>query len=205
MHNILGVFFLLVSLSYGQTKMQQQEIVILKAKVKEQAKQTQTIASDFIQYKHLDFLTDDIVTSGKLAFKAPDLVKWEYVKPFEYSVIFKNENLYINDEGKKSDVNLSSSKLFKKLNHLIINSVKGDMFNDNEFNIIYYKTGENSDVHFSPKNEKIAKYIKQFQILFNKKGEVQQIKMVEPSNDYTKIVFENRVLNKKISDAVFAH
>lgn len=205
MRNILGVFFLLVNFSFGQTIMQQQEIITLKKKVKEQAKQTETITSNFVQYKHLDFLTNDIVTSGKLAFKAPNLVKWEYVKPFEYSVLFKNENLYINDEGKKSDVNLSSSKLFKKLNHLIINSVKGDMFNDNEFAIAYYKEANNYNVHFDPKNEKIAKYIKQFQILFDKQGEVQQIKMIEPSNDYTKIVFENRVRNQQLSDAVFTH
>jgi outer membrane lipoprotein-sorting protein len=181
------------------------EIIDLKSKVKLQSELTKTIVSDFTQYKHLDFLSNDIITSGKLVFKVPNIVKWEYVNPFKYSVIFKNENLYINDEGQKSDINLSSSKLFKKLNHLIINSVKGDMFNDTEFVITYYKINENYNVYFKPLNEKIVKYIKEFHILFNLKGEVLQIKMIEPTDDFTKIVFDNRVINKPVSDAVFTH
>ena len=167
--------------------------------------QTKTISSDFTQYKHLDFLSNEIVTKGNLVFKAPDLVKWEYVEPFKYSVIFKNESLFVDDDGEKSDINLSSSKLFKQLNHLIINSVKGDMFNDKEFKIDYLKLSENFDIHFKPLNSKIEKYIKEFVILFSSKGEVLQIKMIEPTDDFTKIVFKNRVINKPVSDAVFNH
>ena len=108
-------------------------------------------------------------------------------------------------KGQKSDVNLSSSKLFKQLNKLIVNSVKGDMFDENEFNISYFKTATNSDVHFVPVNKKISKYIKAFHIQFNTKGDVMEIKMIEPSDDYTRIVFSNRIINKPLSDAVFAH
>lgn len=205
MRNILVLFLVAMSFLQAQTKMTSQEIVLLKHQVKQQSEQTNTITSDFIQYKHLDFLSNDIITNGELVFKAPDLVKWNYSKPFQYSVIFKNESLFINDEGKKSDINLSSSKLFKKLNHLIVNSVKGDMFNDDEFKISYFKMDNNSDIHFSPLNEKISKYIKEFHIQFNPKGDVIQIKMIEPSDDYTKIVFSNRTINKTVSDAEFSH
>lgn len=192
-------------LLHSQTKMSLQETVELKKKVKLLSEQTKTISSDFTQYKHLDFLSNEIVTKGNLVFKAPDLVKWEYVEPFKYSVIFKNESLFVDDDGEKSDINLSSSKLFKQLNHLIINSVKGDMFNDKEFKIDYLKINANLDIHFKPLNSKIEKYIKEFVILFSSKGEVLQIKMIEPTDDFTKIVFKNRVINKPISDAVFNH
>lgn len=192
-------------LLHSQTKMSLQETVELKEKVKLLSEQTKTISSDFTQYKHLDFLSNEIVTKGNLVFKAPDLVKWEYVEPFKYSVIFKNESLFVDDDGEKSDINLSSSKLFKQLNHLIINSVKGDMFNDKEFKIDYLKIGANFDIHFKPLNSKIEKYIKEFVILFSSKGEVLQIKMIELTDDFTKIVFKNRVINKPISDAVFNH
>lgn len=192
-------------LLHSQTKMSLQETVELKKKVKLLSEQTKTISSDFTQYKHLDFLSNEIVTKGNLVFKAPDLVKWEYVEPFKYSVIFKNESLFVDDDGEKSDINLSSSKLFKQLNHLIINSVKGDMFNDKEFKIDYLKISENFDIHFKPLNSKIEKYIKEFVILFSSKGEVLQIKMIEPTDDFTKIVFKNRVINKPVSDAVFNH
>lgn len=205
MRNILYILFFIVSTVHSQQKMNTVEANALKEKVKIQAAQTETITSDFVQYKHLDFLANDIITKGNLNFKTPNMVKWSYVDPFVYSVIFKDENLYINDEGQKSDVNLSSSKLFKQLNKLIVNSVKGDMFDDKEFDISYFKTATTSDVHFVPLNNKISKYIKAFHIQFNNKGDVIEIKMIEPSDDYTKILFSNRILNKTVSDAVFAH
>ncbi|MDO6789299.1 outer membrane lipoprotein carrier protein LolA [Tamlana sp. 1_MG-2023] len=175
----------------------------LKLKVKTLAKDVQSISSDFTQYKHLDFLDNDIKSTGKLAFKAPDLVKWEYVTPFKYAIIFKENKIYINDEGNKSDIDIGRNKLFKQLNSLIISSVKGDMFDDEKFTIDYFKSDNGSLVHFSPKDEKLAKYIKTFHIVFNETADVVEVKMIESSDDYTKIVFNNKVLNQPIDEAVF--
>jgi outer membrane lipoprotein carrier protein len=189
----------------AQTKMSEGEALDLETKVKNLAADTKTIVSDFKQYKHLDFLSNDIESMGKLSFKSPDLVKWEYIKPFAYSVLFKDETLYINNEGEKSNVDIGSNKLFKQLNQLITDSVKGDMFDTKEFIISYYKKGAASEVHFAPRDSDFSKYIKEFQLIFNEKGEVLEVKMVEPSNDYTQIVFLDRRTNLALSDAVFAN
>ncbi|MFD2822397.1 outer membrane lipoprotein carrier protein LolA [Lacinutrix iliipiscaria] len=205
MPKILYLFLFLVFTAQAQIQMSDSEASALKMKVKTLATSTQTISSDFVQFKHLDFLDNDIETSGKLAFKAPDLVKWEYVKPFKYSVLFKDEKLFINDEGHKSDIDIGSNKMFKQLNKLIISSVKGDMFDEDEFIIEYFKKENNSLVYFSPKDEKFSKYIKTFHITFNSRGDVIEVKMIEPSADYTKIVFTNKVLNQPIDETVFTH
>ncbi|MFD2542753.1 outer membrane lipoprotein carrier protein LolA [Lacinutrix gracilariae] len=205
MHKLVYILFFIVFATQAQTKMNNIEATALKTKVKALANTTQTISSDFVQYKHLDFLDNDIKTSGKLAFKAPDIVKWEYINPFKYSILFKDETLFINDEGNKSNVDIGSNKMFKKLNKLIISSVKGDMFDTTEFAIEYFKKDNNSLVYFSPKNEKFSKYIQTFQITFNEKGDVIEIKMIEPSQDYTKIVFTNKKLNTTLDNAIFTH
>jgi len=180
------------------------EANVLKATVKALSDETETITADFVQYKHLDFLSNDIESNGKLAFKSPDMVKWEYVKPFTYSVLFKNETLYINDNGNKSNMDMGSNKIFKQLNQLITASIKGDMFDATEFEVSYFKIDKNSKVHFNPKDKQFAEFIKSFHITFNTKGEVQEVKMIEPSDDYTQIIFSNRTTNKPLSDAVFA-
>lgn len=194
----------MVAVVNAQTKMSSADSAILKTKVKAHAATINTLLSDFTQYKHLDFLSNDITSSGKLAFKSPNVIKWEYLKPFKYSVLFKSEKLFINDEGNKSDVDLSSNKMFKQLNSLIINSVKGDMFDDNKFDIVYFKKEANNEVHFSPKDKEFSKYIKAFHITFNDEGHVVELKMIEPSEDYTRIVFNNRSVNTPLSDAIFA-
>ena len=203
MRNLLYAILFVSTSVYAQTPLSTADANTLITLVKGRAITTKTILSNFTQYKHLDFLTNDIVTKGKLTFKSPDLIKWEYKDPYNYSVIFKNETLYVNDEGNKSEMDIGSSKLFKQLNNLIINSVKGNMFDDAEYDISYFKLKDQYLVHFKPKDKKFAKYISNFHITFNHEGDVDALKMIESSGDFTKIVFSNKTLNKPVDNAVF--
>lgn len=203
----LIVLFGHVSLLIAQdSKMDNTAIARLKSMINETSKATSTIQSDFTQYKHLDFLSNDIITQGKMAFKAPNMVKWEYTKPFEYSVIFKDDKLLINDSGTKSNVDLGNSAIFKKLNELIINSVKGNLFQDSDFSMDYYNSPTYYKVIFIPKDEKIKSYIASFILFFDKENaNVMEVKMVEPSKDFTRIVFTDRQINKPLGNEVFTN
>ena len=70
--SLVLVFSIAGTLS-AQIKMTASEAQVLRTLVKAQAEITNTITSDFTQYKHLDFLANDIESSGKLVFKAPEL------------------------------------------------------------------------------------------------------------------------------------
>lgn len=203
---LLLILFIIIggSIQAQETVMSASEIAEFKEKVIASAKTTTTIKTGFIQYKHLDFLADDVKTSGKMAFKAPNLVKWEYTNPYQYSVIFKEDQLLINDDGTKSKVDIGNSKLFKKLNELIVNSVKGNMFNDADFTVSFLESSKYIKVIFIPKDQKIADYIASFELLFTKDdAQVYEVKTVEPSKDFTRIIFNNRILNSEIDDSIF--
>ena len=139
-----------------------------------------------------------------LYYKSPDFIKWEYQVPFVYSATFKGDKLFINDAGKKSDLDLSSNKAFKSLNNLVVKSVKGDLFDDAEFEISYFKNDQNYSVHFIPKDKALKDFISEFVIGFDKlTSEVISVKMIENSEDYTLLIFNNQQFNKPIADAVF--
>ncbi|HEU0135734.1 MAG TPA: outer membrane lipoprotein carrier protein LolA [Flavobacterium sp.] len=200
--------FLLVLISstaaLAQQKMSAAEITSFKNAVNTTAKNTRTLSTDFTQYKHMDFLAKDIETSGKMNFKTPNMLQWQYVKPYKYSVIFKNNKIYINDGGKKS--NIDSNKMFDKLSKLITGSVNGNMFDEKEFTITYFKSADANITLLVPKDASLKKYIKQMELSFDKKANtVAEVKMTEPSGDYTRIVFKNKLINAKIDDAVFSN
>src|SRR5690606_19892221 len=92
----------------------------------------QTIKTDFIQYKHMDVLEEDIKSEGQMYFKTKNTLKWAYSKPVSYSIIFKDNKVYINDQGKKQTINANQNKLFEKLSGLIAGSVTGNVFNESE-------------------------------------------------------------------------
>ncbi|WP_299600510.1 outer membrane lipoprotein carrier protein LolA [uncultured Aquimarina sp.] len=170
------------------------------------AKKSKTIVNTFTQLKHIDFLSNDIESNGDLYFKSPNIIKWSYLKPYEYSVIFKDKKLYINDAGKKSDINLASNKVFKKLNDLIAKSVSGDMLDESQFAMRFYKNKGIYIAKLSPKDQTLKNMFKEIVLGFQSKSYlVSSVKLIEPSGDYTLIKFKNTSVNKPIPDAVFVH
>lgn len=200
------IFTVTIGLQAQETKLTASEIASFKVKIEKESKNISTIKTDFVQYKHLDFLENDIETSGKMAFKSPNLLNWQYTKPYQYSIVFKNNKVYINDQGNKSTINAGNNKMFEKINNLIVGSVSGNMFDEKEFQISYYKTSEFYITKLIPKTASVKKYIKQVDLYFPINDvTVSQVKLIEPSNDFTRIVFKNKVINAKIDDAIFAN
>lgn len=196
--------FLNASLVAQEHQMSNSEIITFKQSVSAVSKKIKSLSSDFVQFKHLNFLSKDIETSGRMLFKEPNSILWHYKKPYNYSIIFKNGKILINDDGKKSTMDVSSSKIFGKINKLIVGSVNGDMFDDKEFSISYFKSKTNSIVKFIPKDAALKKYIKQIELTFDSKDTtVIQVILLESSDDFTRIVLNNKILNAKIEDTVF--
>lgn len=202
------LFFVFIACSAvaQERKMTASEIKSFRESVNAVSVKIKSMTTDFIQYKHLEFLSKDVETSGKMAFKEPDMLAWEYEKPYQYSIIFKKGKIFINDDGKKSQMDARSSKIFTKINKLIVGSVSGNLFDEKEFVISYYTNGGFNMARLVPKDAALKKYIRQIELTFDKKSaQVEQVRLMESEEDYTKIVFKNRVINAKVDDSAFNH
>ena len=200
---ILFTFFHLTIFAQ-ESKMSNVEIENFKKDIIADSKKIQTLTADFTQYKVMSFLDKPIVSKGKLYLQNPKAMRWNYTQPIDYNVIFNNGKIYINDEGKKSSVDLQGNKKFEKLNQLIVGSVSGNLFDTNDFIITFAKTDKSRIAKLQPKIKDVKKYIKEIQLTFySGQSTVTEVKLIEPSDDYTKILFTNKSLNKTINESVF--
>ena len=201
---LLVLSFIFTFSSNAQTELTAAQQKEFKSKVQKSARATSSIVSDFTQTKHL-FVLDNVITSeGKLVFKSPDKVRWEYVKPYLNVAIFKGNQLLVNNEGKRQNIDLGSNKMFKSLNSLIVDSIKGDMFDENQFEITYYTYDDQYLVKFIPKDKRIKKFIAAFELKFSQdNADVEEVKLIEPNDDYTTITFQNKKLNTAVADSLF--
>ncbi|SHE85250.1 LolA family protein [Chryseobacterium takakiae] len=201
----LGAFLLISGVLLSQnTPMSGAEAKAFVAKVSSETKTIKTLQADFTQTKKMDFLDKSIITYGRMSLKTPDMLSWKYTKPYQYSIVFKDNKIFINDQGKKSSVD-AKSKTFEKINKLIVGSSNGQMFNDPEFSVSYLKNGNFNIAKFTPKSAQLMKYIKQIELYFPKnQSTVSQVNMTEASGDTTNIVFKNTKANAPVAASEFS-
>ncbi len=197
---------LLAGVAYAQpASLSTSEILELKKNVAAQSAAMQSLESDFVQLKHLDFVDKAIKSTGKLYFKKPQHIRWEYTSPFSYYVVFDDTRMFINDGGNTKDVNLTSNALLRDINKMLTGTVQGDaIFDDKRFDIAYHRVNAQYRATFTPKEKTLARYMKQIEMTFDPNSyAVTRIKMIEPSMDYTEITFSGQKRNTPIPDEKF--
>lgn len=187
--------------SPGEAALSEAEIRAFQEAVRRTAVQTENLTADFTQLRHSRYLAQAAESKGKLLFARPGRVLWKYTFPSPYSILFLDKKMYINDNGKKKDLN--AGKRMEKLNKLVAGSVTGDMFDAPEFTFSYARSGEKTVVRLTTREASLKKYIREIGLTFEN-NTVSEVKMTEPSGDYTRIVLKNKILNGRIDPAVFA-
>ena len=190
----------------AQAQLSPAEIKSLKANINSATANLTSLESTFIQIKHLDFMENDVKSSGKLYYKSKSKIRWEYVSPFSYYVIFNNNKMFVNDNGKTKQSDLSSSKLLKDLSKIMLGTVNGSaVLDETKFKINYSKSGADFLAKMIPTDKTYKKYIKQIDLTFDGKTYLlKKIKTTEPSLDYTLIEFSNQKKNAAVSEDKFA-
>lgn len=198
---------LVVSAFHGQQQefAPMKDIAAFRRGLEAMAASTSSIKASFRQQKYLSILASEIESDGKIQFKKPNLLKWEYTVPYQYSLILNGKELIINDQGKENSFDINSSQSFQQINELIVNSVQGNILDEARFEITYLESKAHYMAQLKPKETQMKKFLKQIDVYFNRDNfTVSQIRLIEPEDDYTHIAFHEMKLNEAIPDAVFA-
>ena len=74
-----------------------------------------SIDCSFTEEKYVDVLDAKSVSTGHFSFAAPDRILIEYLSPEKSSVSIDGDKMKIVSEGKESDVNLASSRQYRRM------------------------------------------------------------------------------------------
>lgn len=178
--------------------------VAFKAKIAETAEKTNTIHTDFVQEKTVSILSNTMKSSGEMYFKKPQMLKWAYSEPYAYVIVLDGKDIVVSDAGKVSSFDISSSEVFRQINDLIVNSVRGDVLDEERFEIGYLENASNYLVQLVSKEQSMREHVSEIWVHFDKSEHmVSQIRMNEAGGDFTVITFQNRTLNQPIGDEIF--
>ena len=200
-------FFIFTSILYAQGDLFKEikDTDKIKIELGKLTENTSTIQSQFVQEKHLSFLTENIISKGEFYFKSPSQLRWEYSEPYEYIIVFNDKNIFIKDEEKINTYDTESNKMFSEINNMMIGTIQGNLFTDSErFAVKYLENSSQYLLELYPKLAEMKSMLKTIKIYIDKSDiSLAKIQMIESSNDYTSINFVNRKLNQPINNEKF--
>lgn len=163
-----------------------------------------TIQSDFVQVKHLSLLSDKITSKGIFYFRKEDKVRIEYNTPFKYLLVMNAGQIMVKDEQKTSKINTKNSKTMQSVNRIMIDCMRGTVFNNADFKVTAYENGANYLLSLVPANDAMKKMFKQIDVYLAKNNlDVDKLTMMEQSGDYTDMDFSKTQHNVSLNDALF--
>lgn len=164
-----------------------------------------SIKSDFIQQKELEYLDETIISKGQFWFKKENQLRWEYNEPFEYAIILDKGKFIIQDESIVNVYDINSNQAFREINNLIINLVKGSLMEYDKFEIEALENNTQYLVKLVPIDTNMRRIISNMEVYIDKSDlTVGKIIMHESESDFTVITFTNKKLNEQIPDSIFS-
>ena len=106
------------------------------AKINAAVSKIETIQCDFVQTKHMKMLNNKMVSTGIMAYKQSDKLRWEYKKPYTYVFILNGTKVYLKKESRNDVIDIKQNKVFKSIAEIMMNSVIGKcLTNNKEFKV----------------------------------------------------------------------
>lgn len=167
-------------------------------------KQMTSLSASFTQEKSSSMFTEKVIQKGKIFYKSPRQLRWEYTTPKSMAIIFSNGKVLLkNEKGTTNNPN----KMLSEMGNMIMNTINGNLLQDNtNFQTKYYKNSKTGDyvVVLTPLNKRIKAYYKDITITLNAKTYLaDKVVMNEVNGDSTAILFADKKTNGTLSDSLF--
>lgn len=167
--------------------------------------EVKSLECDFVQTKHIKLLNDEMVSYGKMYYSQPNMLRWEYTRPYTYTFILNAHQVLLRNTQRKDVIDVNKNKMFKEIARLMMSSVVGSCLTDDDtFEVKITATTKEWVATLVPIKRDMKQMWTQLVLHFDRaKRSVVKVKMCEPSGDYTIIELKNIRQNVAIEPNLF--
>lgn len=187
----------------GLTPQQKQEII---SRINKTAAGLKSMSCSFTQTKYLSLLSDKMVSEGKMYYKQPNKLRWEYTSPYQYLFVFNGSKVYVGNKSRKDVIDTQTNKIFKEVARIMMSTVTGTaLSNTTDFTVDVANEKTFWRVILTPKKKDIKKMFSKIELMFNQSNlMIAEINIYEKNNDRTNIKLKNITTNGTINETLFA-
>ena len=145
-----------------------------------------TMTSDFTETKHLKMLSDDVVTSGKLWYKSPSYMRWEYDSK-NYGV-YNPKGAYMVKDGQR---NGALSRGFSQTGKMVTSLMSNLSQDIKDYDVSYAKTGNDLTVTAVPASPRMKGMVDSVVMVFDIHSCLIKSFEIRSSSGFTHIDFKS--------------
>jgi len=171
--------------------------------IKTAAGNVTSVSAGFTQEKHMKILSRPLVSKGIFYFQGPDSLRWEYRHPVRSILLLHNGKTkrFVGKDGslvEDASANLQSMQIVVQE---ITQWLKG-RFDENPAFTATLADGRT--IVLVPKDKSMAMLIQRIEIILSDRPAIIKSVMIYESRDsFTKLEFNNVILNRPLDDSLF--
>lgn len=166
----------------------------------------ETLASDFVQEKHLEMFQETLVSSGRFYFARPDRLRWEITEPVASGFLLNG------DSGKRWHERAGAAVPFDIAREPGMRLIAEQLLAWARVDIVwlarnYHMTLVSEQpvtLKLVPLQAGAEQYLDHLRIRFDDgRRHVETVEVHEPGGDFTRIIFSGTELNRPLDPALF--
>lgn len=165
----------------------------LLSAIVETGRRTASLECEFVQTRHSSLLNSAIVSKGRMSYRNPDVLVWEYTEPVALSLTMDGGKVSVVRDGVADKSGGSANKTFARIARMVIGGITGKSLGDGKaFETVVEEREGEYVACMIPLSGGAKGMLSSLVLHFDRKslGAVE-IEIFESSGDRTVIVFKN--------------
>ncbi len=148
-----------------------------------------------------------MVSRGVMYYGKTGKLRWEYTSPYTYTFLINGTNVMLKSSKKKDVIDIQSSRIFKEIARIMMNSVTGQCLSSKEdFAVTMFRSNDDKEwlAELVPQKKQMKQMFSLIRLHIDpKQNVVTKVDMTEKTGDSTSIQLMNTKINTPIDGKVF--
>ena len=167
----------------------------------EAAQRMKIMQCDFVQTKHTKLLADASVSKGRLSYRQPDWLCWEYTSPTVHTFKIDGQKVLMSDSRGSREVDIRRNRMYREMARLMTNIMSGQsLVGDQDFQVTLVPADEKKTEWVAtlvPRRKEVRRMFASIILRVTPaQWLVRQVELVEPKGDRTVIELSNIKIEK---------
>lgn len=181
-------------------------LVRVLGEIKAASAGVETLASDFVQEKHLEMFQETLVSRGRFYFARPERLRWEMTEPVASGFVLQGDRgkRWHQRAGAATSFDIDSEPGMKLIAQQLLAWARVDLDWLGGQYMMTLEAEQPVALRLTPLAAGAEDYVDYLRIVFSgDRRHVDTVEIFEPGGDFTRIRFSGAVINGALSEDLF--